>query len=133
MKREIKFRGRRLDNGGWAYGLLYYSYGTGVWSITCSDGWVPSYGNPDQGEGTLFHAIDPQTIGQYTGLKNCQGNEVYESDILTGGFVVTFFSGAFGFWVKENSIPEFFMLYRYLGNKKVIGNIYENSELIKDK
>lgn len=72
----------------------------------------------------------PTEIMQYTGLKDKNGKEIFEGDILEGNLVVTFYDGAFGFWAKENSIPEFYMLYRYLGSRKVIGNIYENPELL---
>jgi len=69
---------------------------------------------------------------QFTGLKDNNGKEIYDGDILTGGFTVVYYNGAFGFWAKENSVPNFFMLYRYLRSNKVIGNIYENPELLTE-
>lgn len=67
--REIKFRGRTLQ-GNWVYGLL---------SRTDEHGWTISNkaGKP------FAYKIRPETIGQYTGLKDKNGDkEVYEYDII---------------------------------------------------
>jgi hypothetical protein len=66
---------------------------------------------------------------QFSGFKDNGGLEIYEGDIIGSEnyrVIVSFYNGAFGFWDKENSIPEFFMLYRYLGDKRVLGHIYDN-------
>ena len=47
MKREILFRWKRPDNGEFVEGLLFYSHGLCVYKITTSNGWIPSYSNPE--------------------------------------------------------------------------------------
>jgi hypothetical protein len=72
-------------------------------------------------------------VTEFTGLLDKNGKEVYEGDIIGNRYwckSIVFYEGSFGYWDKVNSIPEFFMLYRYAKNQEVIGNIYENPELI---
>lgn len=90
-------------------------------------------------------------IMQYTGLKDRNGKEVYEGDIMSGGLTVEFENGAFTVSTPQNRINrknkeqewlekgEEFMAFNcknslsYLGantHLEVIGNIYENTDLI---
>lgn len=70
MKLEnIKFKAKRLDNGEWVEGdLMKESYGARIIGHTSkADNWI---------------AVNPSTICQFTGLKDWEGNEIWEGDIV---------------------------------------------------
>ncbi len=73
MKIEnIKFKAKRLDNGEWVKGDLVHS--TSYVGIS-----YPSDEFPDV---PIVHRVDPSTVCQFTGLKDCEGKELFENDLI---------------------------------------------------
>lgn len=126
--REILFRGKRAEDNKWVYGFVV----NGAHSII---------GVYEDGNCFCFESVIPESVGQYTGLKDKNGNKIFEGDIiLTGDFwseltyVVEWDNDGSGF----NPFRRCFEVSRgctfiYADDYEVIGNIYDNKNLLEEK
>ena len=131
MMREYLFRGKRLDNGEWVEGDLrhggYFLNDPSVYiCVPFAD--------------TIMNCpVDPNTVGQYTGMKDKNGKRIFEGDVLLLDDIKGIVNYCTGCFCVRLSGPDY--LYRnnpaidicmneYPG-LEVVGNIHDNPELIE--
>lgn len=141
MNREIKFRAKPLKGGyPWVYGNAVLQVKGKAYLLEDNEAEVI----PDFDRESSFYTVDglievdTKTIGQYTGLKDKKGKEIYEGDIVSIGnnlkAVVIWFNGSFRFKDELSCKATYFedmgvMMRDY--DVCIIGNIYDNHELLK--
>ena len=132
MKREIKFRGKTIESSiGWIYGDLIQSPGI-IPVIQRFEKTIEIKGEKCQQFSQ--DKVHPQTVGQFTGVTDGEGREIYEDDIVaiyhekhcTFKGKVEFLCGQFVVNSKDKLITA-------LSRKpwQVIGNIHDNPELME--
>lgn len=131
--REIKFRGKLLDNGEWVYGNF-------VRGCVNPYNYIIEFGDTELCRNYI--AVDPVTIGQYTGLYDENGIDIYEGDIVSTDLavpylIVEFRNGAFMFKCNDGGESYYDMMLpleaddNTIRHGEVIGNIHDNPELLE--
>lgn len=129
--REILFRGKRIDNGEWVYGDFVHGVKKQKeMAFIWSENETPSPLD------VLEFAVDPATVGQYTGLNDGYGKRIFEGDIVAQPvckYTVEFDGGAF-FLVPIPAHNPYCCPQQLIGIGamfEVIGNIHDNPELME--
>ena len=128
MNRKILFRGKRVDNGKWAYGYYVNCSGPGCQPNETTH-YIVEYPN-------AWNEIYTSTLGQYTGLTDRNGKRIFEGDILRYDGETSIYDVRWDYhrWLVQmhgdyptmpDDLDDFFCQYA-----EVVGNIHDDLELI---
>ena len=124
--RTIKFRGKDIANEEWIYGSLV------------TDGYKYHIVGELETEAHEYNEVEKETVGQFTGLKDSLGNDIYEGDLLSRNTGLTYQvywnNNESGFNMKNTSWADDdcpMNFYNVEERFEVIGNIHDNPELNK--
>jgi uncharacterized phage protein (TIGR01671 family) len=130
--REYKFRGKYVERDKWVYG--YYVKG-----IQEDEAYILKNHNGDWSWSDVWFAVYPETVGQFTGLKDKNGKEIYEGDIIIlpdedddEYFVIEWDDDTARFAIVQHGSTMCDFDNYYGKELCIIGNIYENPELLKE-
>ena len=142
--REILFRGKSVENGEWVEG--YYGYTplkTSIEEVRAEDFFPRAWIADRKGFGCF---VDPETVGQFTGLTDKNGVKIFEGDIVNIKEHVSYINGWYKvvydtrnhYWALKRD-PEYSHCYLtfsalngFAEDSEVIGNIFDNPELVEE-
>lgn len=139
--RNILFRGKRLDNGEWVYGyFVKYQPCASEDKFVC--GIVPTYASA-----LYLIEVDPETVGEYTGLEDKNGTKIFEGDIVyvtpsenqteiyLSGYCQVCYEDKFACFVLVSNKDSHATAVTFSAfadsDIEVVGNIYGNPELLQ--
>ena len=135
-EREILFRGKDLqEQNGWLYGYFYKSdinkreresgKATLIFTPDCDTFiYVPEYHNS--------WMVKPETVGRYTGLTDKNGTRIFEGDIVkVADECIDYAIWANGCFCMARQMMFYEFTYQDSSRMEVIGNIYDNPELLE--
>ena len=129
MNRAIKFRGKSIYGDGWLLGSLI-KIEEDRYAV------IPNLNDIEIGKSIGLYEVYSETVGQFTGLFDKNGKEIYEGDILNNGqrnYFVCWNSERGAWWLKNKDLiyttPLGFLSIELF----VVGNIYDNPDLIKEE
>ena len=131
--REIIFRGKRTDNGEWVEGYYYKAKYCRTDDELCDYITVPH--PKEYNEPSSHYIVDPDTVGQYAGLKDKNGTKIFEGDIgrrRDDIFLIDWSEEKAAFVMIFNDyICEILYLEEMWDDAEVVGNIHDNPELLE--
>lgn len=134
--RTITFRGKVKHEGRWVYGSLLV-YGDGEHNI---------FEKREHNYKLDSYNVEPETVGQSTGLSDHNGRDIYEGDIITvkgdyprvvlwdkmsWALMPTGYYHDEDFWVMNLQHPGLDWWEEFADEFEIIGNIYENPDMLK--
>ena len=132
MNRTIKFRGKSIYGEDWLYGSLV-KIEKDRYAVN------PPLNDIDIGKSIGMYEVCLETIGQFTGLYDKNGNEIYEGDIIKGFDIIieVWYSEDTACFMAEMKEPQNDMVDILGGydtaRMEIIANIYDHPELIKEE
>lgn len=140
MERKILFRGKRVDNGEWAYGCLQYDSLQNIYWIVeeVDDSYYNGCENVEQSAFFEYQVIS-KTVGLFTGQCDKNGKKIFEGDIILhslakDNYIVIWKNGQ-GFRldrISQLKCNDFYLddefCFKYA---EVIGNIFDNVDLLE--
>ena len=147
--RTIKFRGQRLDNGEWVYGCIGYGFNQSIQYIMPKMYFATrDFGEVDEnGEMIIedeiaiggFIPVKPETVGQFTGLQDKNGVDVYEGDVLflrespNSHHYIEFCGERCCFTdirIEDGDSNTDYYGFEFVRDCEVVGNEFDNPELL---